>query len=87
MACCPHCSKPLLTARKLLTNDERAVFDLIAARAKLGLVPETYEAMRLRLGWSSKSTIARHIAALEAKGWISVQPGKQQSAEIVGRPS
>ena len=71
-------------ARAGLTPRMRAAFEFIKSVCDQGYTSPSYEEIKIGLGLRSKSEVARLVTSLIERGYVTRDPYKARSLQVVG---
>lgn len=66
----------------ILTRTQTAVLNFLIHCRATGQPPPTIRELCSFFGWSSPNAAARHLAALQRKRCIDIEPGKSRAIKI-----
>lgn len=73
--------------RQPLTARQRQIYDFIVERVQSGNLTPSMREIGSNFGIVSTNGVARHLEALQKKGWVELVPGKARAIKLPGLSS
>lgn len=86
MRTCPHCGGQIAAAPIPLPPRQLELLQIIVERIDGTGTAPTYAELATEIEAASKSTVARLLRGIEARGWIRLHPRRPRAIEILHRP-